>query len=150
MWLDYLGTRLGIERPATTDPAQDDRFGFDMAGSPFDQAPFRGDVANDAVYPLPDALYRRLVKARAIMVLGDGTIYTFSRAVREIDESAAVQDQRNMTVRVVTSRRRLLELADTIGALPRTAGVLIIYADRGRFGFDQAGVPFDQGAFTGV
>ena len=55
-----------------------------------------------------------------------------------------------MTVRVVTSRRRLLELADSIGALPRTAGVLIIYADRGRFGFDQAGVPFDQGAFTGV
>ena len=84
------------------------------------------------------------------MVLGDGTIYTFSRAVREIDESAAVQDQRNMTVRVVTSRRRLLELADSIGALPRTAGVLIIYADRGRFGFDMAGVPFDQGAFTGV
>ena len=150
VWLDYLGTRLGIERPATTDPAQDDRFGFDMAGSPFDQAPFRGDVANDALYPLPDALYRRLVKARAIMVLGDGTIYTFSRAVREIDESAAVQDQRNMTVRVVTSRRRLLELADSIGALPRTAGVLIIYADRGRFGFDLAGVPFDQGAFTGV
>ena len=56
--------------------------------------PFRGDVANDALYPLPDALYRRLVKARAIMVLGDGTIYTFSRAVREIDESAAVQDRR--------------------------------------------------------
>ena len=52
VWLDYLGTRLGIERPATTDPAQDDRFGFDMAGSPFDQAPFRGDVANDALYPL--------------------------------------------------------------------------------------------------
>ena len=50
-----------------------------MAGSPFRPGPFRGDVANDAVYPLPDALYRRLVKARAIMVLGDGTIYTFSR-----------------------------------------------------------------------
>ena len=102
--------------------------GFDMAGSPFDQAPFRGDVANDALYPLPDALYRRLVKARAIMVLGDGTIYTFSRAVREIDESAAVQDQRNMTVRVTSNRqsrrrRALLEymLAEacrsTIGAL---------------------------------
>ena len=30
----------------------------------------------------------------------------------------------------------MLELADTIGALPRTAGVLLIYADRGRFGFD--------------
>ena len=150
VWLDYLGTRLGIERPATTDPAQDDRFGFDMAGSPFDQAPFRGDVANDAVYPLPDALYRRLVKARAIMVLGDGTIYTFSRAVREIDEkrggSGPAQHDRaggNISAQAAGIGRH-------IGALPRTAGVLIIYADRGRFGFDQAGVPFDQGAFTGV
>ena len=57
-----------------------------------------------------------------------------------------------MTVRVVTNRGAgYWNWPDNaIGALPRTAGVLIIYADRGRFGFDQAGVPFDQGAFTGV
>ena len=80
VWLDYLGTRLGLKRPATTDPALDDRFGFDMAGLGFDQAPFRGDAANDAVYPLPDAVYRKLLRARAILLLGDGTIQTFSQS----------------------------------------------------------------------
>ena len=149
VWLDYLGTRLGLKRPATTDPAQDERFGFDMAGKGFDQAPFRGDSANDAVYPLPDAVYRKLLRARAILLLGDGTIQTFIKAVRAIDPGAAVQDQRNMVVRVVTSMRSFLELADTSNALPRSAGVRIEYADRGRFGFDLAGVGFDQGPFAG-
>ena len=68
VWLDYIGVRLGIRRPATTDPAQDERFGFDDAGQPFDQALFRGFAENDAVYPLPDVVWRRFVKAR----VGDG------------------------------------------------------------------------------
>ena len=84
IWLDRLGVRLGIQRPATADPALDERFGFDDAGQPFDQAPFRGSAVNDAVYPLPDAVYRRFVKARAVMVLGDGTIYTFIKAIKHI------------------------------------------------------------------
>lgn len=150
VWLDYLGVRLGIRRPVTSDPAQDDRFGFDMAGEGFDQAPFRGVSENDAVYPLPDVIFRKLLRARAILVLGDGTCQTFSRAVRAIDDGASVQDRRDMTVRVVTSMRRFLELADECGALPRSAGVMIEYADRGRFGFDQAGVGFDRGPFTPV
>ena len=54
---------------------------------------------------LPDALYRKLLKARAVLVLGDGTIQTFSRGVRMIDGSATVRDNRNMNVRVVTSAR---------------------------------------------
>lgn len=147
VWLDRIAKRLGLQRPATTDPAQDDRFGFDMAGEPFDQAPFKGAAENDAAYPLPDAVFRKLVKARAVLVLGDGTIQTFTKAVRCVDPGATVQDRRNMTVRVVTSLRSLLELADTSNALPRSAGVRIEYADRGRFGYDQAGVPFDIGPF---
>ena len=150
VWLDYLGVRLGVRRPATSDPAQDDRFGFDLAGLGFGQAPFRGDVANDSVYPLPDAIFRCFIKARAILDLADGTIQTFTKAVRCIDPSASVQDNRNMSVRVVTVRREALELADEIGALPRTAGVKIIWADVGRFGFDSAGVPFDVGPFSGI
>ena len=81
-------------------------------------------------------------------MLGDGTIQTFSRGVRMIDGSATVRDNRNMNVRVVTSMRSLIELADACGALPRTGGVEITYVDRGRFGYDDAGVPFDQGAFS--
>ena len=150
IWLDILAARVGIQRPATTDPAADERFGFDQAGTGFDQAPYRGVAANDAVYPLPDALFRRLVRSRIVLLLGDGTLATFTRAVREIDPSATVQDLRDMTVRVVTSNRALIEIADTADALPRTAGVRVRYADRGRFGFDQAGVGFDQGPYTGI
>ena len=147
VWLDYLGVRYGLRRPSTTDPAADTRFGFDDAGAGFDQQPFRGDRANDSVYPLPDALYRKLVKARAILDLADGTPQTFARAVRAIDPAAIVRDNRDMTVTVRTNEQPLIELADAAGALPRTAGVRIIYQATDAFGFDQAGVGFDQAPF---
>ena len=128
VWLDYIGVRLGIERPATSDASMDTRWGFDLAGAGFDQHPFRGDAANDAVYPLPDAIYRRFVKARAVTVLSDGTSATYVKAVRLIDPNATVADNRDMTITVTTAFQSLLELADGIGALPRTAGVMVIYA----------------------
>ena len=148
VWLDRLGVRLGLRRPASTDPQQDERIGFTgpTQAQGFDQAPFAGDQANQAVYPLPDAIYRRMCRARAILLLGDGTIQTFKRAVQAIDPGAAVEDQRNMTIRVVTVLREYLELADTVGALPRSAGVALDFQDRGLFGFDDAGQPFDKGA----
>ena len=147
VWLDARGEQLGLPRPATTAPAMDPRWGFDDAGTGFDQVPFQGEPQNDAVFPLPDAVYRQFVKARALTVRGDGTCATFVRAVRMIDPGADVQDKRNRTVRIVTDRQQLLQLADTTGALPRVAGVAITYADRGRFGFDDTGVGFDQGPF---
>ena len=148
VFLDALGTRLGVDRPATTDPTQDVRFGFDAAGLPFDQAPFRGDAENDAVYPLPDSLYRSLLRARAILDLGNGSIVAFNEAILALDPGASVQDRRNMNVRIVTAFRFLIELADSSGALPRAAGVRLVYQDRGRFGYDDSGTPFDQGAWT--
>ena len=121
IWLDRLGKRLGLMRPATTDPIADERFGYDDAGEPFDSAPFKGSAENDAVHPLPDAVYRRFLKARAILLLADGTYQAFERAVREIDEGADVQDRRNMTVRIVTTRRSFLELAGTHPGFPLPA-----------------------------
>ena len=128
VWLDYLGRIVGLKRPSTTDPTQDRRFGFEDAGEQFDTAPFRGSIANLAVYPLPDSVFRRFVKARAVMVLGDGTLQTFRKAVLEVDPRATVVDNRDMTVTVTTGLRSFMELADEINALPRTAGVRIIYA----------------------
>ena len=111
--LTPLGRKVGIwTGPPRPTPAWTNGFGFDMAGNPFDTQPFRGDPVNDAVYPLPDIIYRRFVKSRAVLVLGDGTIYTFREAIRHIDPTAAAFDQRDMTIRVVTSRRTFLELAD--------------------------------------
>ena len=128
----------------------DERFGFEgpTQSRGFDLQPFAGDEANAAVYPLPDGPYRRLIEARAILVLGDGTFPTFARAIQAIDQGATVTDNRDMTVRVVSSSRPLLELADQVGALPRSAGVSIDYRDRARFGYDEAGLPFDQGAYS--
>ena len=146
--LDYLGRRLGVERPATADPAQDPRFGFDDAGRAFDQVPFAGDSENDALFPLPDVTFQRFLRARAIALLSDGTTTALIQSIKAIDPGAAVQDRRDMTVRIVTERSVLLELADSIGCLARNAGVGLVYADRGRFGFEDAGVPFDQGPYA--
>ena len=51
--LDDLGRRLGVNRPATRDRAQDPRLGFDAAGEAFDIVPFAGDESNDAVFQCP-------------------------------------------------------------------------------------------------
>ena len=128
VWLDRIGKKVGIIRPEITDPALDPRFGFDQAGRGFDQVPFRGAMANDAVFPMPDSVFRRLVKARAITVLGDGTAQTFRQAVLQVDPGATVVDNRNMTLTVTTTQQAILEVADSIGAMPRTAGVDVIYA----------------------
>ena len=127
VWLDYLGIRIGLPRPPTNDPTQDPRFGFGTAGEPFDQAPFRGSQANAAVFPLPDPVYRRFIRARAITITGDGTLADFVLAVRTIDEAATVTDNRDMTITVESVFHDLLSLADEHDALPRGAGVMVNY-----------------------
>ena len=149
VWLDYLGVRVGLRRSATTDPSADERFGFTgpTQARGFDQSPFSGDDVNDAVFPLPDEVYRRFIRARATLVLGDGTFSTFQKAVRQVDPSARAVDNRDMSVTVYTGEETFIRLADTSGALPRTAGVKIIYLAREAFGFDDSGVGFDLGPF---
>ena len=149
VWLDYLGARVGLERPESYNPALDDRFGFDDAGQPFDSHPFLGvDTAATVSFPIADDIYRRIIRARGISVLSDGNLEDFERAVLAIDNTASVGDRQNMTVRVVTDDDFILTLADAIGALPRPAGVQLVIAPRGQFGYDEAGVPFDQGPFA--
>ena len=145
--LDYLGRRLGIERPPTSDPSQDTRFGFETAGEGFDQVPFGGDAENEALFPLPDSIYRRLLRARTIALLSDGTLNYLINSIRAIDPSAIVQDRRDMTIRVVTDFQSILELADDVGALARNAGVRINYVSTNRFGFDDVGDAYDQAPY---
>lgn len=128
VWLDYLGVRLGIRRPATVNPGIDRRFGFDRSGLPFDRAPFASTDPEATVYPLPNEVWRRFLRARAVTVLADGTFPPLRRAIRFIDSNAQVVDNRDMTVTVLTAEPELVRLADEIKALPRTAGVSMIYA----------------------
>lgn len=146
--LDYLGRRLGLARPTSSNRARDPRFGFDQAGQPFDVVPFAGAAENDELFPMPDALYRKFLQARVITLLATGTTHDFMRAVAVLDGGASVTDLRNMRLRIVSNAMDLLQQADQIGALPRNAGVQIVYADRARFGFDEAGVAYDQGPFA--
>ena len=149
VWLDYLGARVGLVRPESYNAALDDRFGFDQSGQPFDAHPFLGVETSETVsFPIADDIYRRIVKARGIAVLSDGNFWDFARAVRAIDSTASISDKQNMTVRVVTDNDFILRLADTLGALPRPAGVQLVIAPRGQFGYDESGVPFDQGPFA--
>ena len=148
VWLDAIGVRLGLPRPSSTRGASDPRFGFDDAGTGFDQAPFSGSEENAARAPIGDELYRKLLRARSFALQSTGKPRDFRNAVLAVDPSASVQDKHNMTVRVVTSLGWQIELADEVSALGRPAGVLMTIADRGRFGFDDAGTGFDQGPFS--
>ena len=141
-WLDCIGRTLGLGRPSVEDTGT--RFGYDSAGSGFDQAPFAGHAGKA---PLGDTAFRKLLRARAIAVSADGALDTFTRAVREIDPSAAVHVIAPMSLVCVTVATVLCELADAVGALPRTAGVRVQYVGPGSFGFDLAGVGFDQAPF---
>ena len=123
VWLDWLGLRIGLRRPAVSDPVRDERWGFDDAGRGFDLVPFQGAAENDAVYPLPDVLFQQLIRARSVVVFGQGTLSEFRLAISHIDPTATVVDHRTMAVTVTTRETALVELADRVRALPRTAGV---------------------------
>ena len=100
--------------------------------------------------PLPDEIFRRFVKARGILVFSAGSFQDFWLACRIIDPAARIVDNRDMTVAIVTTRQSQFELADRIGALPRTAGVMIVYSQPGRFGFEGSGETFDTAPFQGA
>lgn len=159
VWLDYLGIRVGIYRPLLRVPANQSRFGWRTVsppGSPqsppysFDQASFKGDIENQNRFPMSDFIFRRLVKARGILVVSRGNFESFVRAVRLIDPDAECVDNRNMTITIATNNQDDIEVADGAGALPRPAGVLIEYETGGTFGFKsddgttQSGEGFDR------
>ena len=149
VWLDRLGHRLGMPRPYTTEAGVDPRLAFEgvTGATGFDQAPFAGNVENEQTFPLGDALYRRFLKARAIVLLADGSFFLLCKAVWLVDPGATLRDNLDMSVRVNTDKRWVIELADSSRALPRAAGVMLDIREREIFGFDDSGVSFDQGAF---
>ena len=148
VWLDYLGERVGIRRPYARQADSSPEFGFDDAGVGFDQ----GRVSNvSALEPRPaigDALYRRLIKARAAHDLSPGTLAGYRAAMQYIDPNAIVTDNHDMTFRVATARSADVELADSVGALPRPVGVRMVVQATGKFGYDEAGVGFGHGGLN--
>ena len=89
--------------------------------------PFHGRRNLDPLVPLPDAIYRRFIRARGVLIFGRGTFQEFHVACRHIDPGCRVTDNRNMTVGVQTTMQSIFELADEVGALPRAGGVQVVY-----------------------
>jgi len=145
--LDRIGQRLGVGRPITTNPELDPRFGFGESGQSFDAVAFEGDPEFQSVFPIPDTVFRKLLKARAVTLLSAGEPASLLRSIHELDQTAVLIDNRDMTIDVFTNERDLIEIADQQGAIARNAGVLLQYKDRDRFGFDEAGQAFDQSPF---
>lgn len=133
VWLDAIGGRLGLARPFVPRPEADVRFGFDDAGVGFDRAAFRGRASNDQLFPLGDVPFRRLLTARGITLLGDGSLMVLRRAVLAVDPDATVVDGRDMTVTVTTRQEELLTVANETGCLPRPAGVNLVFVQRTSF-----------------
>ena len=148
-WLDYLGTRVGLDRPSIPRDTTGERFGFEGPGAGWDRAPFHGRRNLDPLVPLPDAIFRRFIRARGVLIFGRGTFQEFFTACRHIDPGCLVIDNRDMTVGVQTTMQGTFELADSSGALPRAAGVQILYGSPGLFGFEGAGEGWDRAPFRG-
>ena len=138
-WLDWLGTRVGLDRPSIEGDTTADRFGFEGAGQGFDRVPFHGRRNLDPLVPLPDSIYRRFIRARGVLIFGLGTFQEFHVACRHIDPGCRVTDNRNMTMGVQTTMQSTFELADEVGALPRAGGVQVVYGAPGLWGFEGAG-----------
>ena len=83
-WLDYLGTRVGLDRPSIPRDTTGERFGFEGAGAGWDRAPFHGRRNLDPLVPLPDAIFRRFIRAR-----GDAGQVLSTVAFREVDPPCA-------------------------------------------------------------
>ena len=145
VWLERLGVRLGVKRPWTTRASTAPIFGFDQSGDGFDQGLMYDPDTVQPRAPIADLLYRALLYARVVTLTTPGTFPSMEAALALVDPNARVEDNNDMSFNVHTGRRADIELAARAKCLPIPAGVQMIIVDRGAFGFDQAGVGFDQG-----
>ena len=128
-WLDCIGERLMLPRPAT-DIANFASFGFHGSdGVGFGQGPFATVVeALSTRVPVGDEFYRKLLMMRAEALLADGTVERLSDAVGHVFPGVSYRDGGDMTAEVQGAyqgldSRSLLEALDIAGGLPSPAGV---------------------------
>ncbi len=153
IWLDRIGERLKLGRPFVNDTSIQ-RFGFDDAGAGFDQEPFNS-INLGGETGVSDDIYRALLIARGMQLITDGSITSVDEVLQIAFGSGHYIDNQNLTVSVRFDRvfdlNGITILLNT-GLLTKPAGVRILrvfstYAD-GAFGFDDAGVGFDQTPFA--
>ena len=123
VWLDAIGLRLGVPRPWLLTTATD-LFSVRGPGRGYDQAPIQSaDHPIENAFPIPDLLYRRLLRARRVAIFTRGTLAEFTRSVQYIDGDATVAESGGLHVTVTSDASEEITLADDHGCLARVAGV---------------------------
>jgi hypothetical protein len=128
--LDVWGRIVGVSRVLQL-PSVGDYFGFSESGDAhsFDEAPFYGGGTLTQNYALSDAAYRRLILAKALANICDGSIPAINQILINLFSqygNCYVTDGGNMTM-TYTFGSHLSQVDFAIvsqsGVLPRPAGV---------------------------
>ena len=128
-WLDCIGERLGLPRPAT-DLGNFAFFGFDgSVGVGFDQGPLA--TVNEALsprVPVGDVYYRSLLHMRAEALIADASVSRLETAASRVFPGTQYEDHGEMTATAHSpyrSRddRNVLAALDAVGGWPAPAGV---------------------------
>ena len=129
-WLDCIGKRLDIPRPAVMATVSDfPFFGFQGSGGVgFDQGIFA--TANPALsprVPAGDTFYRVILRIRSGTLVADGSVPSLEEAILQDFPEAAYEDSDNMTVtlHVTDTRTQLLNLLSATDTWPKPAGVAL-------------------------
>lgn len=152
IWLDYIGSKIDYKRPRIA--ADDARwFGFDDSGVGFDQAPFT--PGGDTKVGIGDEEYRALLIVRGGQLLTDGSIPSMDATIQGAFGNGHYIDNGDMTLDVILDNSQpdlIIAAIVESGLITKPAGVRIreiyIRTLTGTFGFDGAGVGFDQGVFV--
>lgn len=144
--LDICGRIAGIpERPKINDDTLA-VFAYEGTASaqPYDVAPYAGEGLSPQSIPLPNYLYRLVIKAKIIKNTSLATIDDVKRGIEFIlgDEyTATVVDLQNMTMRVLLNQAppfNIQALLDVFDLVPRPQGVELQYITAGNI-FSQSG-----------
>ena len=138
VWLDYIGRRLGMDRPRTDQlRAESPRIGFDgvTLARGFDQAPFQ-TVNNLYIpqVPVGDEVYRLMLRVWSGTLLTDGTIPDMNTAVQRAFTRAYYTDTGTANELALTTNSVTVfetaarDLLTDLDAWPRPAGVQLTVA----------------------
>ena len=129
-WLDCIGKRLDMPRPAVLATVSDfPFFGFqDSGGVGFDQGIFA--TANPALsprVPAGDTFYRVILRIRSGTLVADGSVPSLEEAILRDFPDASYEDPYDMTItlHVSDTRTQLLDLLSATNTWPRTAGIAL-------------------------
>lgn len=144
--LDICGRIVGIgSRPMIrSDELEVFAYNGTAGAQPYGVAPYKGPGVEPESFPLPNYLYRVVIRAKIVKNTSPATVDDIKRGVEFIlgaGFSAVVVDNQDMTMRIILNQepafnvKAILELFDVV---PRPQGVSVEYVTSGN-NFSQSG-----------